>query len=91
MNFSHSSTDVDIQIPCVHGSSVLLTLNDSSKPRKRERKYDFPLRYGPHMERTASGFVPKDLIKLRELLMTTNLGHSCPEDTCSIVCVLALY
>ena len=63
----HSSIDVDIHIPCVHGSSVLLILKTSLEPKNRERKYDLPLRYGPKIERTASGFIPSDLIRLTEL------------------------
>lgn len=79
---SHSRTEVDIQIPCVHGSSVLLILNISLEPRNRERKYDLPLRYGPHMERTASGFFPSDLIRLTELGTMFKPGFElvCPEE-----------
>ena len=88
---SHSKTDEDIQIPSVHGSSMLLILNTSFEPRNRDKKYDFPLRYGPHIDRTASGFLPRDLIKFRELLTTSSLGHACSEDTRVTVCVLGSY
>ena len=52
----HSRTVVAIQIPRVHVSVEWLTLKYSDSPSNWDRKYDFPVRYGPQIAITAKGF-----------------------------------
>ena len=58
-NSSHSRMVVAIQIPFVQACMLSRPIwkIPAGLPSKRDTKYDFPERYGPHMERTANGLL----------------------------------
>ena len=81
-NSSHSRAVVPIQIPKVLASIVWPRANALDDPSMRERMYDLPVRYGPQIDRTATGFsIPSSSVNAscatsNLLRVTPSLGRS---------------